>query len=339
LRALVVGSGYRVRNAFLPALALLDERVEVVAIHSRKVANARAAGKPWGVGAVADLASVRPADVDLVLMSVTLANNGAVLRECSHLAPGAALVVDTPAISGVAALRHLSLFRQWAQVRVAEDFMNLPQFRLIGRLISEGRLGEVSSVRQTQMGYQYHALALLRSWLGFQPTASARARKVKGGFNISYRFADGATGDVIEPYRKAEGSFHVTGTRASLTGHPMGHPTGGEGPDRLARLEDGDGLYGFHAFGEEIRVSTMGRLRAMNLEDHSEFNLLRVDGLREIVSSLWTDDPVNDRYRLEDAMTDKLVSSAARRYRRVPWTGDVVDRVETAIHRFRPSQV
>src|SRR5437879_5713243 len=98
LRALIVGAGHRVRNAFLPALACLRPDIEIVGIHSRSVDHAREAGQPWGIEPVVDLQSLRPGDVDVVLVSVTTSSNVAVLRATAHLAPGAGLVMDTPGI-------------------------------------------------------------------------------------------------------------------------------------------------------------------------------------------------------------------------------------------------
>ncbi len=86
---------------------------------------------------------------------------------------------------------------------------------------------------------------------------------------------------------------------------------------RLARREYGESLAGFGIDGldtpMEIGLPYLAQLREMRLEDDSEFNLLRVDGLCTVISSLWEPDPLNNRYRLEDAVADKLVSWAARR--------------------------
>jgi hypothetical protein len=77
----------------------------------------------------------------------------------------------------------------------------------------------------------------------------------------------------------------------------------------------------------------------MGLEDDSEFNLIRVDGLCRVISSLWSPDPVNTEYRLQDAMTDVLVSFIARV---LPWWPiphiagrNLVDLVESAFSPFR----
>lgn len=351
LRALVVGSGYRVRNAFLPALDCLDADVEVVGIHSRQPAHARRAGEPFGVPVIEDLRSLRPGDVDLVLVSVTATNNLAVLRMTAHIAPGAALVMDTPAMAGYADVLRLGLYRRWRVVRVAEDFMNMPQFRLIGRVIHAGVLGDVMRVRQAQMGYRFHALALLRSWLGFALVRSARRRRaVGGGVDIVYRFPAGVTGEVTEPYTRGKGSLEIVGTRGSIAGPMMGAPGGPGGREkgpccRLERLEDDDGLCGFRIGGldtqnvieDTIAIPLLPRLRAMTLEDDSELNLIRVDGLCRVISSLWSPDPVNGGYRLQDAMADFLVSAAARR---LPWSAQLpgrnpVDVIHTALRPFR----
>ncbi len=290
---LIIGSGYRVRNSFLPALRLLDSDVEVVGVHSRNIAHAREAGEPFGVGAVENLRSLRPGDVDAVMVSVTPTSNLAVLRATAHLAPGAALVMDTPAAVRWGDLRQLALYRRWRTVRVAEDFMNLPQFRLVGRAIAAGAVGDVVSIRLEKMGYRYHALALLRSWLGFPLVRSAHCRWSRGGaVNIVYRFPGGVTGEVIEPFTGAEGPFEVVGTRASITGHSMGHAIAGADGGRLERLEDHKGLFGFRVVGLGAETTTsvpsLAPLRAMGLEDDSEFNLLRVDALCQIISSLWS---------------------------------------------------
>lgn len=354
LRALVIGSGYRAKNAFLPALTCLDSNVEVVGVHSRNFAHACEAGRQFGVDPIEDLRSLRPGDVDVVLVSVTPKSILAVLRATVHISPGASLVMDTPAMGGLADLRHLALYRRWRTVRVGEDFMNMPQFRLVGRVIDSGALGDVVRLRLTNMGFAYHALALLRSWLGYPLVRSARThRGGRGAVDIVYRFPGGVTAEVIEPYTRGEGFIEVVGTRASLAGHMMGYGTGNETApleDRadsargyLERSEDESGLSGFRVvgLGPEItaRIPSLARLRAMGLEDDSEFNLIRIDGLCKVIASLWSPDPVNTEYRLQDAMADVLVSFAARP---LPWWPipqiagrNVVDLVETAFSPFR----
>jgi hypothetical protein len=329
----------------LPALKLLRSDVEVVGVHSRNIAHAREAGEPFGIGAIENLSSLRPGDVDAVMVSVTPTSNLAVLRATAHLAPGAALLMDTPAAVRWGDLRQLGLYRRWRLVRVAEDFMNLPQFRLVGRAIAAGAVGDVVHIRLESMGYRYHALALLRSWLGFPVVRSAHSRWSRlGAVNIVYRFPGGVTGEVIEPFTGADGPFEVIGTRASITGHSMGHPVAGADAEtgRLERIEDDDTLSGFRVvgFGDETTTSlpSLVPLRAMGLEDDSEFNLLRVDALAQIISSLWSPDPLNSAYRLQDAMSDGLVSVASRT---LPWwptprrgASNLVDLVESVSLRF-----
>ncbi|GAY18918.1 hypothetical protein MSZK_56440 [Mycobacterium sp. shizuoka-1] len=271
--------------------------------------------------AIADPRELRPGDIDLALVSVTVTNNVAVLRSLAHLAPGAALVIDTPGVGRLDDLARLAQFRKWAQIRVGEDFMNMPQYRLVGDAVRAGALGEISRISMSEMGYRYHALALLRSWLDLLPPSSARNHRVTGGVDITYHFRGGKTGEVREPYRQGEGSFAVTGAKATLTGHPMGYDTPVAGGATLIRTEDGSGLTGFAITGLEtpmtIGLPHHGALAAMGLEDDSEFNLLRIDGLSQVIASLWnTGDPVNTRYRLEDAVSDNLVSFAART---IPW--------------------
>ena len=178
-------------------------------------------------------------------------------------------------------------------------------------------------IRLESMGYRYHALALIRSWLGFPHVRSSRCRWSRGGaVDIVYRFPGGVTGEVIEPFTGADGPFEVVGTRGSITGHSMGHAVSGAEDGRLERLEDDTGLFGLSggvgAETNEIKTSvpSLVPLRAMGLEDNSEFNLLRVDALRQIIVSLWSPDPLNSAYRLQDAMADGLVSVTSRA---LPW--------------------
>jgi hypothetical protein len=110
-------------------------------------------------------------------------------------------------------------------------------------------------------------------------------------------------------------------------------------------VEDTTGLTGFQIVGLgdpiETDIPNLARLRAMGLEDDCEFNLLRVDGLSKVISSLWEADPVNTRYRLEDAIADLLVSAAARRvgWLAAPHTAkrNVVDLLDTVIGRVGPT--
>src|SRR5262249_7021096 len=100
-----------------------------------------------------------------------------------------------------------------------------------------------------------------------------------------------------------------------------GHPGSGDRAcGRLERLEDENGLCGYRIVGLGAELTTsipfLARLRAMGLADDSELNLIRVDGLCRVISSLWSPDPVNTEYRWQDAMTDALVSLMARG---LPW--------------------
>lgn len=328
LRALVVGSGHRVRNAFLPALSCLDSEIDVVGIHSRTPANAGRVAAQWGVEAVDNLAELRPGDIDLVLVSVTVTSNIAVLKAIAHLAPGAALVIDTPVLGRISDLGRLALYRRWSRVRVAEDFMNMPQFRLVGTAIASGALGDATKIFMSRMGYRYHALALLRSWLDFAWPRFARSRRTSEGVDIEYRFPGNKFAEVREPYEREQGFFSVIGDRGLITGHPMGYELADDDVavsmhsdnviprGRLTRLEDNDGIAGFRIDGFatpiDVTVPHLARLRAMDLEDDSEFNLLRVVGLCNVIRSLWEPDPVNSHYRVESAMADLTVSGVAR---------------------------
>ena len=90
-------------------------------------------------------------------------------------------------------------------------------------------------------------------------------------------------------------------------------------------------------------IPSLAPLRAMGLEDDSEFNLLRADGLCQIISSMWSPHPLNSAYRLQDAMADGLVSTMSRA---LPWwpmprsaQRNVVDLVESVFLRLpNPAQ-
>ena len=193
--------------------------------------------------------------------------------------------MDTPAVGRLGDFGHLALYRRWRAVRVAEDFMNMSQFRLVETVINSGVLGEIRHLRLTNMGYRYHALALLRCWLAFPLVRSARCLWSRGGaVNVVYRFPGSVTAEVIEPYTRGQGSFEVVGTHASITGHMMGYGiSNGDalpGPDsradgacgRLERLEDENGLSGFQivGLGSEFKTSVrfLAQLRAMGLADN-----------------------------------------------------------------------
>jgi hypothetical protein len=118
---LVVGVGRRVREATLPALHRLANRIHVRALAARSARELEVEGVRHAVHPLAELEPGLLSEVDLVYLAVGKDSVPSVLAHLAgRLSARAELVIDTPVVrfKHFAATRHLKAF---ARVSVAED--------------------------------------------------------------------------------------------------------------------------------------------------------------------------------------------------------------------------
>lgn len=307
-RALVIGSGRRIRNNFLPALHQLDDRIDVVGLWSRTTEHAHEAAGPWGVPVVDRIADVL-GDVDTVIVSVSTSAVPSVLACLTAAAPRLALVVDTPVVGSARDLRELATLARFGRVLVAEDYMAYPQWDVMRACVSAGGIGPVTSVELRHSGYRYHGLALIRSLLGFPLARSVRRRDTPDGPAWTYRFGRGRWGRIVEPYDQSRGTTTVVGRRGIITDDAR--LVAGQLPVMRLQLDDGiDGASpGFTLGALRHELPHLRALLAADVADTSVFNALKTCGLMTVLSSLAQPEGPYDH---RQALYDHLTTAASR---------------------------
>jgi hypothetical protein len=236
------------------------------------------------------------------------------------------LVIDTPIAFNRKELAVVTpLLQKFRRVAVAEDYMNFPHFALIRKVVREGLIGKPLAATLYNVGYAYHGLALIRSFVGFR-SAIRSWRNPVGAFgrHVNYRFADGFRAFVIGPYRReGNGGIIVEGSRGVITevasdrigGDPMHRPI-----FRISKIYHNDFVSGFSVDDGARRLDRIDNpeiamMREMDFADKSEFNLLKCCGLIAVFRSLIEPDPINSNYGYPNALYDSFAARLADRGR------------------------
>jgi hypothetical protein len=314
-RVLLVGSGRRVRNNWLPALALLDDRTELLGLWSRTPAHAEAAAAPWSTPTVPHIKSVL-ADADTVMVSVATHAVGPILEQLRPEAGRLRLVLDTPVFGDPRHLSDLRLLRQFKQVLVAEDYAQYPQWVLLRRAVAAGLIGRAEHVQLDHSGFRYHGLALIRSVFGYPFAQRLRRRRGGGTTLLDFAFGGGRTGTITEPYDRQRGSTVVTGTEgviASGRGRLPESVAGraGRGPVHVIEPVGRDTAPDGFALGpHRVDLPDLPALLDADVPDRSLFNALKTCGLVRVLDGLWSEGPPLYGYR--DALYDHLATAWLR---------------------------
>jgi hypothetical protein len=318
-RLAIIGSGYRIQNNFLPALGLLRDRFTVIAVYSPTKDHVDRVAQAFNIPPVYRFEDLDFATIDVVAISIRLDQVASVLRQLIDRGYRGDLVIDTPVFDGFDRFRHTGLLRPFRQVAVTEDFMHFPQFELMRQACRSGLIGTIQAVNLHGGGYEYHGLALLRSFLNFAHAQSGHTLAIGGGQRLyRYHFANGVIGTMIEPYSRS-GELTIVGSKGVLT-TGLAWPT-----DKLYRLErvykdepntSEKTLIQFKILGPDgstshsLELPQLPQVRAAALADHSEFNGLKTIGLAHIFESLLSgeDSNLHHSYSYLEALYDRWLT-------------------------------
>lgn len=194
VRVGLVGSGPRMRQFHVPVLQALADRFEVVGLTSRGAQGREALAQATGwraFGSIAALASeARP---EFLLIAVHGEASPAVLFQAMGL--GLPLLAETPlswnertgrALVATARARGIAL-------GIAEQFPFLPAEQLKHKLIALGAIGAVTEAVNDHATYDYHGLAQLRAYAGYdlEPCSVVAAREGGDGLRATIRMSGG----------------------------------------------------------------------------------------------------------------------------------------------------
>jgi len=221
----VIGSGKRVQDAALPALARAEDRFELRAVFARTAKTITVEGRSIDVRPLDDLVVGDLHPGDLVICAVQKSAVPSVVREVASLAPGALdLLVDTPVLL-FKHLGHLRRFRGFRNAWVSEDTITLPAFDPVRAAIADGAIGEVKALLFQQSAWAYHGFAMAKAVLGLSFVKRARRQVVETPY--AWRrgvLANGARFQVLEPRDYPIGRMLFCGTRGSIADYPQREP-------------------------------------------------------------------------------------------------------------------
>jgi hypothetical protein len=167
MRFLQVGLGYR-SQAFKQVISEMEDLTCVGVVLRRDLS----AAVPVYTDLATAIADVQP---DFVLSFTPPHTTGSVLRTCVEA--GVHVLAETPPAKTVADLDSLADFADSPLVQIAEQYSLMPLHAACLEVARLGLIGEVSQV-QISSTQTYHAMALIRAYLGVQPgPAQVRAAR------------------------------------------------------------------------------------------------------------------------------------------------------------------
>jgi len=320
----LIGSGGRIRNSFIPSFKCLQNKYVLSGLYSPTQANREAVCEKWNIPAFDSLASVDFSKIDVIVISILTHHVPSVLAQISDACKGKVLVVDTPVFASIKDFKAIRDLRKFSKVVVAEDYMNYPQFGIMRDILRAGLLGDIREVTLAHTGYRYHALALLRSFVGLEEVRSIkRSHSEQGMGRTTLNFKRGVSAVILEPYQRLDGWVAVDGTKASLIYDP-GKKYKGDSEKPTFMLnehhnEHGEAVFALEgaSFNEIRQPKYFAELKKMDIEDSSDFNTFKSCGLIDVIESI---DHENDasRYSWRQALYDSALSKCIWRMRNMP---------------------
>ena len=245
---IVLGSGKRIQDAALPALARMDDRFELRSVFAKTAKTIEVEGRKIEVRPLDSviLGDLHPGD--LVICAVKKSAVPHAIREVARLAPGALdLLVDTPVLL-FKHLGHLRRFDAFRHAWVAEDTLTLPAFDPVRAAIASGAIGELTHAIFQQSAWAYHGFAMAKAILGLSFIKSARRRPIQAPYAWrAGQLANGARFEVLEPRDYPIGRMLFAGTAGSIADYPQREPN----QQQLEMIVDGKQVTGFRV-GDHI---------------------------------------------------------------------------------------
>lgn len=251
-RVLVIGSGQRVREAALPALASLPEAFELAEVRSRKPKTIESGGRKHEVLPLASLDQAALDGFDLIYLVVKKPAVPPVLRQMGALnLAHVDLLIETPVLL-TKHLGHRKLLRPFRNVWVSEDCSTLPWIDVAFEAAERAGWGPLQRALLDRSGYAYHGVALLRTLFAGQHLTSAGRKPASDGVRRrTYRYSQGGVGEVLEPRDYGVGALDLEFAGGRITDRPE--------PGDALKLEpivEGDACVGFRAGNVESRLSS-----------------------------------------------------------------------------------
>lgn len=254
----IVGTGWRA-DLFAQIIRALPNEFELVGVTARTSESAERAAERWGTTAYGSPTELQgSANPDLTIVSVPRAASLDVIT--SLVDAGAHVLAETPPAEDLADLHRLwSGVGQADRVQVAEQYLLLPGHAARLTAVGNGLIGGVDSV-QVSSTHDYHAISMMRGFLGHTSAAPVTVRAQRFG------------GSLVDPLSRA-------GWSDDLDPKPAGTV--------LATIDFGSG-HGLYDFTDNQWHNQLRHRRILIRGSHGEIrddDVVRLAGPRQIVRS------------------------------------------------------
>ena len=168
LKIAMVGAGRRATGAWLPVISALTDQVQLVGVCNQGNARGEEAANQYGVRWYTTLERMLDEETpDLVAIAVNPPQTAKVALPV--LAHGIHVVTETPIASQLdeADAMIAKAAETGAKLEVSENLYRVPRERLKRQMILDGVFGSVWRAHNENRTHNYHAVSLLRSYIGF----------------------------------------------------------------------------------------------------------------------------------------------------------------------------
>jgi predicted dehydrogenase len=184
LNVAVVGAGRRAAGSWLPAINVLDDQLNLLAVCNtgapRGEEQAKKYGVNWYVVVEKMLDKEKP---DFVAIIINPPQTHIVAK--AVLERGISMITETPVASTLEDADMLIKLAEekGAKIEVAENLYRMPSERIKRELILNGVFGKVWRGHNNSRTHNYHAVSLVRSYIGFDVPIK-RVIGVQGDFTV-----------------------------------------------------------------------------------------------------------------------------------------------------------
>jgi hypothetical protein len=324
VNVLLIGSGRRIRNNFIPALMCLTETHKICGLYSPTKIHREKVCDKWHIAPISSLTAYSFDAIDVIVVSVSIAAVPEVLNKIIDKGKNKILVIDTPVFSSLKDFRFAIKLNAFKKVLVTEDYIGFPQFKIMRDYVTKGELGEIEKVELFQTGYQYHGLALIRSFVNLRKVKNIRKIKnAENGFSYIFNFAAAAQGYLIHPYKRLDGWAYIAGSTGSIIYDPGELFDYNNDPDvmKLSYQKNQDDQVTFLvdniAVATELQPQCFQKIKQLDIEDNSDFNIFKTCGLLDILTAAGGG-AIPNNYSLSEALYDSAMAKLFWRNKMFP---------------------
>jgi predicted dehydrogenase len=184
LNVAVVGAGRRAAGSWLPAINILSDQLDLLAVCNTGAPRGEEQAKKYGVKWYKNIEDMLDNEKpDFVAIVINPGQTHIVAR--AVLERGISMITETPVASTLEdADMLIELAKEnGAHIEVAENLYRMPSERIKRELILNGVFGKIWRGHNNSRTHNYHAVSLVRSYIGFDVPIK-RVIGVQGEFTV-----------------------------------------------------------------------------------------------------------------------------------------------------------